>query len=183
VGAVVTLIIAFMALGSLSVNWAGVALLGLSVILFVVGLLTDTEVIVSIVGLIPFILGSLLLFVPFTPPSPATPTVRVSPWLIAGMAISIVGFNLLILRAILIAIRQPPLAGAERLIGKEGVALTDVTPDGQVRVDLEEWSAVAVAGEIHAGDPVCVTGIAGVRLQVTPVEEDSRGLSVTNEEV
>lgn len=183
VGAVVAFVIAFMALGSLSVNWAGIALLALSVALFVIALLTETELVVSIVGLIPFILGSLLLFVPFTPPSPAAPTVRVSPWLIGGMAVGIVGFNLLVLRAILIAIRQPPRAGAERLIGECGVALTDLTPDGQVRVDLQDWSAVAVGGEIRAGDPVRVTGIAGVRLQVTPREEGPQDLSQLDEEV
>ena len=176
IGAAVAFTIAFVALGSLSVNWAGVALLGLSVAFFVVGLLTDTEPVVSLVGLIPFLLGSLLLFVPFTPPSPATPTVRVSPWLIALMAVTIVGFNLLVLRAILIAARQPPRAGAERLIGQRGVALSDLTPDGQVRVDLEDWSAVTEHGPIQAGSPIRVTGISGVRLQVTPVEtgEDQR---------
>ena len=170
VGAVVAFTIAFMALGSLSVNWAGVALLGVSVAFFVVGLLTDTELVVSIVGLVPFLLGSLLLFVPFTPPSPATPTVRVSPWLIVLMAVSILGFNVLVLRAILIAARQPPRSGAQRLIGQCGVALSDLAPDGQVRVDLEDWSAVAEQAPIQAGDPIRVTGISGVRLQVKPVE-------------
>ena len=170
VGAVVAFIIAFLALGSLSVNWAGVALLLVSFVFFGVGLLTDTEIVVSAIGLIPFVLGSLLLFVPFTPPSPATPTVRVSPWLIGTMGVIIVGFNLLVLRAILAASRRPPQAGAERLIGERGVALTDLTPVGQVRVDLEEWSAMAVEGEIRAGDPVRVTGVAGVRLQVAPIE-------------
>jgi len=170
VGAIVAYAIAFMALGSLSVNWAGVALLALSIAFFVVGLLTDTELVVSIVGLIPFVLGSLLLFIPFTPPSPATPSVRVSPWLIAIMAISIVGFNLVVLRAILIAARRPPQAGAERLLGQQGVALTDLAPDGQVRVDLEDWSAVAEEGSIGAGTPVRVTGIAGVRLRVVAEE-------------
>jgi membrane-bound serine protease (ClpP class) len=171
IGAVVSFTIAFMALGSLSVNWAGIALLAISVVFFVVGLLTDTEVVVSIVGLIPFVLGSLLLFVPFTPPSPATPVVRVSPWLIAVMAISFVGFNLLVLRAILSVIGQPPQAGAERLIGQRGVALSDLAPDGQVRVDLEDWSAVAERGEIRAGEAVRVIGISGVHLRVEPAEE------------
>lgn len=170
VGAIVAYALAFMALGSLSVNWAGVALLALSIALFVVGLLTDTELVVSIVGLIPFVLGSLLLFIPFTPASPATPSVRVSLWLIAVMAISIVGFNLVVLRAILIAARRPPQAGAERLIGQQGVALTDLAPDGQVRVDLEDWSAVAEEGSIEAGTSVRVTGIGGVRLRVVPAQ-------------
>ncbi len=166
IGAVVAFIVAFMALGSLPVNWAGIALLALSVVFFLVGLLTDTEVIVSVAGLVPFILGSLLLFVPFTPTSPAAPTVRVNPWLIGVMGVSILAFSFLVLRAVLAAMRRKPQAGAQKLVGMTGVALTDLTPTGQVRVDLQEWSAVAEAGEIHAGDPVRVTSIAGVRLHV-----------------
>ncbi len=182
-GAIVAYIVAFVALGSLPVNWASIALLALSVIFFAVGLLTDTEAIVSIAGLVPFVLGSLLLFVPFAPTSPATPTVRVNPWLIAAMTISIIGFVFLVLRAILLATRLPPQAGAQRLIGQQGVALTDLAPGGQVHVGLEDWSAVAVAGEIRAGDVVRVTGIAGVRLQVTPIEADPEGLPQVIEEL
>ena len=166
IGAVVAYIVAFMALGSLPVNWAGIALLALSVVFFLVGLLTDTEIIVSVAGLVPFILGSLLLFVPFTPTSPAAPAVRVSPWLIGVMGASILAFSFLVLRAVLAAMRRKPQAGAQKLVGMRGVALTDLTPTGQVRVDLQEWSAVAEAGEIRAGDPVRVTRIAGVRLYV-----------------
>ena len=71
------------------------------------------------------------------------------------------------LRAVLAAIRRAPQAGAQKLVGMQGVALTDLAPTGQVRVDLQEWSAVADAGEIRAGDPVRVTHIAGVHLYVT----------------
>jgi membrane-bound serine protease (ClpP class) len=170
IGAVVAYIIAFMALGSLPVNWAAIALLGLSVVFFLVGLLTDTEVIVSLTGLIPFILGSLILFTPFTPTSPAAPTARVSLWLIGVMTLSILAFSYLVLRAILTASRRAPQSGAQKLVGMQGVALTDLNPTGQVRVDLQDWSAVAVAGEIHASDPIRVTSIAGVRLYV---ERDS----------
>jgi len=167
IGAVVSYVVAFMALGSLPVNWAGIGLLALSVVFFLVGLLTDTEAIVSIAGLVPFILGSLLLFSPFTPTSPAAPTARVSPWLIGVMALSILGFSYLVLRAVLAAFRRAPQAGAQKLIGMQGVALTDLAPTGQVRVDLQEWSAVAEVDGICAGDPVRVTRIAGVRLYVT----------------
>ena len=157
-----------MALGSLPVNWAGIALLALSIILFVVGLLTDTEAIVTVAGLVPFILGSLLLFSPFTPTSPAAPDLRVSPWLVGVMALGVVGFSLVVLRAILVASRRPPQSGAERLIGQQGVALTDLTPSGQVRVDLQDWTAVSISTEIRAGDRIEVVGVVGVRLRVIP---------------
>ena len=183
VGAAVAFALAFVGLGSLPVNWAGFGLLVLSVIIFLVGLLTDTEPIVTFVGLVPFILGSLLLFSPFSPTSPAMPVVQVSPWLIAVMAVSIVGFSFLVLQAILRASRQPPRAGAQRLVGRTGTALTDLTPAGQVYVDLQDWSAVAVAGEIRAGEPVRVTGVAGVRLQVAPAEAHLEDSSQTNKEM
>ena len=171
IGAVVSYIVAFMALGSLPVNWAGIALLALSVVFFLVGVLTDTEIIVSVAGLVPFILGSLLLFVPFTPTTPAAPVVRVSPWLIGIMSFSILFFSFVVLRAVLAAMRRIPQAGAQKLVGMRGIALTDLAPTGQVRVDLQDWSAVAEAEEIHAGDPVRVTRIAGVRLYVEPVDQ------------
>ncbi|HRT31413.1 MAG TPA: nodulation protein NfeD [Anaerolineae bacterium] len=170
VGAVVAYIVAFMALGSLPVNWAAIALLVLSVVFFVVGLLTDTEIVVSIAGLVPFILGSLLLFAPFTPTSPAVPVVRVNPWLIGLMALAILAFSLLVLRAVIAASRRPPQAGAQRLVGMVGVALTDLAPTGQVRVDLQDWSAVSVSGAIRAGEAVRVERITGVRLYVTSHE-------------
>jgi membrane-bound serine protease (ClpP class) len=174
IGTVVSFVLAFVALGSLPVNWAGLALLALSVVLFVVGLLTDTEAVLTVGGLVPFVLGSLLLFSPFTITSPAMPDLRVSPWLIGGAGVTLLAFSLVVLRAILAASRMPPRSGAERLIGQQGVALTDLTPAGQVRVDLQPWSAVALQGEIHAGDPVQVVDVTGVRLRVVPVEAEEQ---------
>ena len=180
IGAVLSFIIAFMALGSLPVNWAAIALLAVSVVFFVVALLTDTEVIVTIAGLVPFVLGSLLLFSPFNPTSPAFPVVRVSIWLIVLMAGLIVFFSLVVLRAILKAFRLPPLAGAEKLIKKTGIALTDLTPGGQVRVGLEEWSAVSSKGNITAGQQVVVEGVSGVRLQVAPADAEKVSNDIVN---
>ena len=173
IASVVCFILAFMALGSLPVNWAGVVLLGVAVIFFVVGLLTDTEAIVTVAGLVPFVLGSLILFSPFTVSPPAAPDLRVNPWLIGIMAAAILTFSLVVLRAILAATRLPPKSGAQRLVGRRGIARTDLSPGGQVRVELEEWSAVAIGDSIQAGEPVQVVGISGVRLQVTKVDPES----------
>nr|MBC8449103.1 hypothetical protein [Chloroflexota bacterium] len=167
-------ILAFMALGSLPVNWAGVALLALAAVFFAVGLFTETEAIVTATGLVPFILGSLLLFSPFTPTSPAAPDLRVSPWLIGVMSLGILAFSFLVLRAIIAANRLPPQSGAERLVGRRGVACTDLTPEGQVRVELEDWSAVAVKETIQAGEPIQVVDLAGVRLRVARIEPKER---------
>jgi membrane-bound serine protease (ClpP class) len=173
VGSAVAFILAFAALGSLPINWAGVVLLLLALLLFAVALFTDTEAIVTIAALVPFVLGSLLLFAPFTASPPAAPALRVNPWLIGIMGTSIAAFSLGVLRAILRASRLPPQSGAQRLIGRQGQALTDLTPAGEVRVDLENWSAVSVGREIQKGEQVQVVAISGVRLQVQPVEPEA----------
>ncbi|HHX43369.1 MAG TPA: nodulation protein NfeD [Chloroflexi bacterium] len=172
VGSAICFILAFMALGSLPVNWAGIALLALGVVLLVVGLLTDTEVVLGLGGLAAFVLGSVILFSPFEAPSPAAPVVRVSPWLIGGVVAILAAFTLIVLAAIVRASRQPPQSGAQRLVGLEGVALSDVDPAGQVRVDFETWSAQSVAGRIRSGERVRVIGVSGVRLQVVPADTE-----------
>jgi len=175
VGAAVSYVLAFLALGSLPLNWAGVALLLVAVVMLAVALLSDADAVVTATALVPFVLGSLLLYAPFRPTSAAAPDLRVSYWLIALMALAMGGFSLIVVRAIVRASRLPPQSGPERLLGMRGLALTDLAPDGQVRVDLEDWSAVAVEGEVQAGQQVEITGVKGVHLQVAPVESESQG--------
>ena len=171
IGAVVSFIIGFMALGSLPVNWAAVGLLVVSVIMFVVALLTDTEVVVTVAGLIPFILGSLLLFTPFRPESPAIPELRVSLWLIIFMAVLISFFSLIVLRAILNAMKIPPRMGGEKFVGAKGQAITDLSPDGKVKIQHQTWSATSISGNVEKGQQVRVVSVSGVRLMVAPIED------------
>ncbi len=50
--------------------------------------------------------------------------------------------------------------------GAEGVAISDLTPEGLVRIQGEQWSAVSVNGNVPAGTRVQVLRAAGVRLDV-----------------
>jgi membrane-bound serine protease (ClpP class) len=166
---VIALVLAFMGLGNLPVNWAGLLLLLLAMGLFVAEVLTAGIGILAAGGLAAFVLGSLLLFAPFTPVAPTMPEVRVTPWLIAGMAAGLAAFFLLVLRALLQARRAPVLAGPEMLVGRVGVATSDLAPTGTVQVDGEVWSALATDGEIRAGAAVQVVGVEGVTLRVQTV--------------
>ncbi|HET9077256.1 MAG TPA: NfeD family protein, partial [Acidimicrobiales bacterium] len=64
--------------------------------------------------------------------------------------------------------REVPGAGSRLLIeaGSEGTAVTDLDPEGIVRVHGEAWSAQAINGPVRAGSPVYVIGRVGVRLSV-----------------
>ena len=51
-------------------------------------------------------------------------------------------------------------------VGARGIAIGDLAPEGIVRVNGENWSAVATNGTVRAGSPVEVLSVSGVRLEV-----------------
>jgi len=99
----IALILAFIAFGTLPVNWGGVVLVVLGVGLLVFDLYTEGVGVPAVGGLVAFIIGSLFLFTPLTPTSPAAPDVRVNPWLIGGVTAAVVGFAVFVLGAVLTA--------------------------------------------------------------------------------
>lgn len=165
---VISLILAFVSLGSLPVNWGGIALIVLAIVFFIL----DTEVAgfaLTVAGVIAFVLGSLLLFSPFTPTAPALPAVSVNPWVLVAMTLLLAGFFTLAVTAGMRAQRAAPIGGTASLVGRTGVAVTDLIPQGVVLVRSEDWTAVAASGEpIPAGTTVEVTAVDGLRLVVQP---------------
>ena len=162
----ICLILAFVAFGSLPVNWGGVALIVLAVVLFIV----DIKVagfMLSVGGAIAFVLGSLMLFSPFAPPSPTMPRLTVSWPLIALMTASITSFFLFAVSAGIRAQRARAASGIESMIGATGTATSDLDPWGTVQVGSELWSAIAEEGPIRKGEQVRVVDTEGVRLNVT----------------
>lgn len=89
------------------------------------------------------------------------------PWGIVAVAVAgvfEVGESVLLLRW---SRRRRATVGAEALIGKAGVATTDLWPEGQVKVDGELWRARCDGGA-DAGTRVVVTGLEGLILSVVP---------------
>jgi membrane-bound serine protease (ClpP class) len=162
---VISLILAFVALGSLPVNWGGIALIGLAFVFFILDIKV-TGFALSVAGAISFVLGSLLLFSPFRPGAPTMPRLAVSPWLLVGMTTLLVGFFSLALTAALRAQRRTVLMSTQALVGATGIALSDLDPTGVVQVRSETWSATADVGPVSAGERVEVIGTEGLRLRV-----------------
>jgi len=147
------------------VNWGGVALIVVAVILFI----EDIKVggfMLSVGGAISFVLGSLMLFSPFVSPSPTMPRLTVSRPLIVLMTASIASFFLFALSAGIRAQRTKAASGIGSIIGATGTAASDLAPGGTVQVRSELWSAVAEEGSIKRGEQVRVIGTEGVRLKV-----------------
>ena len=68
-----------------------------------------------------------------------------------------------------------PTIGRESMLGEEGLASTDVAPDGVVTVRDAPWRArTNRATPIRAGEPVRVAAIDGLLLEVEPLEGAAR---------
>jgi membrane-bound serine protease (ClpP class) len=64
-----------------------------------------------------------------------------------------------------------PTIGRESMVGEMGTALADVSPEGTVEIRGAPWRArTNRATPIVAGEPVRVTGIDGLLLEVEPEE-------------
>jgi membrane-bound serine protease (ClpP class) len=66
--------------------------------------------------------------------------------------------------------------GKEALVGSLGVAVTDLKPEGEIRVVGEFWQATAKDGWIKNGEKVEVVGMEGMLLVVRPVKEKLNSL-------
>lgn len=162
----VALVLALVGFIALGVNWIGVALLVIAAVLFVAEAHTPGFGVLAAGGILAFIAGSLLLFIPLFGPGTESPGTFVSPWLIALGTLAVSGYVLIVLRAVLRTQRLPRRSGSEALRGREGVAISDLAPRGTVRVAGEDWSAVADVEPIRAGETVEVLAVEGITLRV-----------------
>jgi membrane-bound serine protease (ClpP class) len=155
----ICLILSFYGLSVLPVNYAGLALVFLAIIFFVLEIKVTSYGMLTVAGVISLVLGSLMLF---KTPEPA---LRVSVELIAmlsAFSLLVVGFlTFMALRAQ----RAPVRTGMEGLVGEVGTARTSLNPRGKVFVHGEIWDAVAEE-PVAAGEPVEVVAVRNLTLAV-----------------
>jgi len=159
----ISIILAFFALQVLPVNYAGLALMILGVILFIAEIKVTSYGLLSVGGVISLLLGSIMLI------DNPTEYLRLS-WqvIVPSVAIS-AGFFIF---AVTMAIRtrlKKPTTGIEGLVGRIGVAESDFRPDGRVAVYGEIWTAES-EDKIRKGDKVEVTRVDKLRLIVKKVK-------------
>lgn len=169
--AVLMLGLALIGLLRLPISAAGLLLILLGALLFLSELYFQSGGYLGLSGALALGLGGMLLLPPGTGKWIA-PLILVGTTLIAAVA----SFGLAFLMRQLG--RRPPLQSPERLIGAEGIAQTDLDPEGTVWVRGETWTARSAEGRIAAGERVRVLAVHGLRLQVARMEQPSRPSSV-----
>jgi len=162
----ICIILAFVALGQLPVNWGGVIFIVLSVVLFLLDIKV-TGFVLTLGGIVMFILGALMLFTPFTPVSPDVVTnVTLSPWVVVGLAGMMAAFFVFALGAVVRARNVPVLMGPQTFVGAEGIVTTPLAPEGTVQLKSELWTAFSEGEAIEKGQKVKVVSVDGLRLKV-----------------
>jgi membrane-bound serine protease (ClpP class) len=172
------LILAFIGFGSLPLNIAGLLLIGLAIILFILEFSVTSHGLLAIGGIVAFALGASALYT--QPGDPVAPSVSVAPEIIIAMTL----LTGLLVAGIAIAAwrtrRMPQLVmGASHIDaplvapGTHGSVRRDLVPGGTVYASGEEWTArTADGGSLDRGTPVRVVGHDGLTLIVERLRPD-----------
>jgi membrane-bound serine protease (ClpP class) len=171
----IAIILAFVGFGSLPLNVGGLLLIGLAILLFVLEFTVTSHGLLTVGGLVCFVLGAFALYT--APGSPTAPDVTVAAPLVLAMALMTAAFMALCL-FVIVRVRRRGLAyaggfgagGSSRVpAGSEGFAKTSLSPLGVVYTAGEEWTARSSSGaDIPSGADIRVVGQDGLTLIVEP---------------
>lgn len=159
----ICLLLGLYALQVLSVNYAGLALVGLGIAMMIAEVFVPSFGALGIGGLAAFVIGSIILM------DSDAPGFRVSMGLVGGIAtvagIAMFGTMWLAVKAR----RKPVTTGAEQLAGAFAEAAEAFSGRGRVRIFGEEWAAVSDK-PVASGQRVRIDRVDGLTLYVSPEE-------------
>jgi membrane-bound serine protease (ClpP class) len=161
VGAI-SLVLAFYSFQSLPVNYAGLLLMALGILFFVLEATVTSYGLLAIGGVVSMLLGSLMLI------KTDAEFYQLS-W---GVILPVIGlaaaFSLLIVGMGVSAMRRKPMTGSEGMVGLIGTAKTTLDPRGQLSIHGEIWQAVSDR-PLKPGERAQVIKVEGLTLYVSPV--------------
>src|SRR6476659_1907081 len=161
VGAI-ALILALYLAAILPVNITGVVLIALAMMLFIFDIYAPTHGVLTMGGIISFLIGSLMLF------NRADPLFRLSLSYIIPATLMTAAFFAFVIGKGLRAQRLPVKAGAETMVGKKVTASTPIdSQGGRVFVEGENWNAFSDT-PVEPGEVVEIAEVKGLTLKVKP---------------
>jgi membrane-bound serine protease (ClpP class) len=167
----IAIILAFIGFGSLPLNVAGLLLIALALVLFILEIQVTSNGLLTVGGILCFVLGASALYT--EPGTPTAPDVSVALPLLAVMSVTTAVFMGLIAWAAIRTRRMVTdagLVGAAEPIGATGEVRLPLAPNGTVYLAGEEWSARAADERpLPRGTPVRVIRIEGLTAIVEPV--------------
>lgn len=160
----ISLILAFFALQTLPVNYAGILLIILAIILFIMEMKIPSYGLLSVAGVLSLLLGSLMMF------KNTGPDMKLSLKVLLPTLILISGFFVFVAGLVFRAQISKPKTGTKGLVGEIGIVKKALTPEGKVFVHGELWNAKAQV-EIDENSKVRVTNVVNLVLEVELTDE------------
>lgn len=160
----ISLALALYSLNIISVNWLGLILILLGILFFIIEIITPTFGGIAIAGVVSLLIGSIILV------SPDSPYGDISLSIIIPMVLLSAIFFLTVAYFGIKAQRQKAKTGEESMIGKVGIAQTDIEADkgGYILLEGELWKAVSEE-KIEKGQRVEVVETHGLILKVKKI--------------
>lgn len=157
---VIAMLLALYSLSVLPVSLAGVALIIVGLLLFVLEVKVTSYGLLTASGLASFVLGSLMLF-----DSPI-PDMRVSLGVVVPTAILVAVVTVFLLSRVVKAHQRRPSTGAAGMIGEVGRVVRPLDPKGTVAVHGEWWDALVVGAALGEDESVRILEVKGRTLVV-----------------
>jgi membrane-bound serine protease (ClpP class) len=164
----IALILAFFAMQTLPVNYAGILLIVLAIIFFIMEMKITSYGLLSVAGVVSLLLGSLMLF------KGSAPDMKLSLQIVLPTIILISGFFVAVAGLVFRAQISKPTTGPTGLVGEIGVVKKALTPEGKVFVHGELWNARA-KDPIDIDAKVRVVQVVNLILEVESVDQDAVG--------
>jgi membrane-bound serine protease (ClpP class) len=162
VGAI-CLLLALFAFQVLPVNYAGLALMLLGIMLMIAEGFAPSFGVLGLGGLAAFVFGSIILM------DSDVPGFAVSQSIIGGIAIAgglaMLGLIYMLMRAR----NRPVVTGAEAMLGQTAEVIEDFSGRGNVFLDGERWLAESMQ-PVHKGQLVRVTAMHGLVVNIEPID-------------
>jgi len=161
----ISLVMAFYSFQTLSANFAGVALILLGFVFFIVEIKVASYGLLALGGATSILLGALMLF-----NQPSLGGLSVSMRMVLSSIIGLVAVVAALAYIVLKAQLRKVVTGIESLKDKKGLAKTALAPKGKVLVEGELWDAESVSGDIPEGSEVLVTAVEGFKVRVRSIK-------------
>jgi membrane-bound serine protease (ClpP class) len=158
----ISLVLAFYALNTLPVNYAGLSLIIFGVVLLLLEIKIVSHGMLAIGGVTSLLIGSLMLI----RPDSNLEIARISRTLIFSSVAVTAGFFLFVIGMGLRAQRAKPATGIDAMLGETAETFDTLNPAGRVRMHGEIWNAISVSGIINTGEKVRVTKVKNLTLYV-----------------
>ncbi len=162
----ISLVLAFFALQTLPVNYAGILLIVLAIIFFIMEMKIPSYGLLSVAGVLSLLLGSLMMF------RGTGPDMKLSLKVLLPTLILVSGFFVFVAGLVFRAQMSKPRTGTKGLVGEIGIVKKALTPEkeGKVFIHGELWNARAQK-TIDENTKVRVIKVINLLLEVEPVEE------------